>query len=286
MNTPNEQGLFHKFNVTRVDARDLPGEKHHGCSYFVLDLDHDPHAIPALAAYADSCASEYPVLATDLRRQVLKTLSTRNEFVPVPETTLPNGLVVPAFRVGRYYASRGPDDTPMSVVDAVPWTGISYQEARDACTKAGYGLLTETQALAIAWQASLQAANWSSGKVGEGAMHQGIHKGRVSEAQPGDYLANITDENRWFELANGERLCDVAGNIYGWIFDDVQGDANGLTTVIKADSVSLNAPYPSLEKGMGWRPSSECDWSGLALVRGGSGAPGRMPACSISAATG
>ncbi|MHB0925983.1 MAG: hypothetical protein ACYC1F_05730, partial [Gallionellaceae bacterium] len=36
------------------------------------------------------------------------------------------------------------------------------------------------------------------------------------------------------------------------------------------DSISLTtAPYPSCEKGMGYRPDGERDWSGFALVRGG-----------------
>ena len=62
------QGLIHKFFVYRVDGTDQPGGKHDGCQYFVLDLTHDPHALPALRAYAESCRGEYPALATDLDR--------------------------------------------------------------------------------------------------------------------------------------------------------------------------------------------------------------------------
>lgn len=62
-----ERGLYNKFKVERLDGKSEPGEKHHGCYYFVLDLDHDPHAVPAIDAYADSCESEYPYLAADLR---------------------------------------------------------------------------------------------------------------------------------------------------------------------------------------------------------------------------
>lgn len=58
------RGLYEKFIVRRTD--DSP--KHDGCEYFVLDLTHDKHAAPALAAYADSCEAEYPLLAADLRR--------------------------------------------------------------------------------------------------------------------------------------------------------------------------------------------------------------------------
>jgi hypothetical protein len=50
-----------------MDGHDLPGQRHHGCKYFCLDLNHDVHAIPALRAYADSCAHEYGALASDLR---------------------------------------------------------------------------------------------------------------------------------------------------------------------------------------------------------------------------
>lgn len=62
-------GLFQKFVVERTDGRSKPGEKHDGCQYFVLDVTHDPHAIPALLAYAESAeASGYGALAADLRR--------------------------------------------------------------------------------------------------------------------------------------------------------------------------------------------------------------------------
>lgn len=62
------QGLYDKFIIRRVDRTDEPSGKHHGCRYFVLDLDHDPFAAAAIAAYAETCAGEYPRLATDLRK--------------------------------------------------------------------------------------------------------------------------------------------------------------------------------------------------------------------------
>ncbi len=65
MATPD--GLYEKFEVTRTDGRSAPGEKHDGCEYFVLDLDHDPHALPALKAYEDSCRADYPALADDIQ---------------------------------------------------------------------------------------------------------------------------------------------------------------------------------------------------------------------------
>lgn len=64
-----EQGLFRKFIVQRVDRSDQPGGKHHGCEYFVLDVDHDPHAKAALQAYAKACEQTHPDLSNDLRER-------------------------------------------------------------------------------------------------------------------------------------------------------------------------------------------------------------------------
>jgi hypothetical protein len=69
------EGLYGKFEVHRTDGTDAVGEKHHGCTYFVLDLQHDKHMPAALRAYADSCEAEYPALARDLR-------TVANDFYP------------------------------------------------------------------------------------------------------------------------------------------------------------------------------------------------------------
>jgi hypothetical protein len=55
-----KRGLYGKFAVSRADGKS-PGR----C--FVLPYDKDPFARVALAAYADACESEYPLLASDLR---------------------------------------------------------------------------------------------------------------------------------------------------------------------------------------------------------------------------
>lgn len=65
-----EQGLVGKYRVQRVDGSDRPGGKHHGCRYFVLDMDHDPFAPTALGVYAAICEKQYPALAVDLRERL------------------------------------------------------------------------------------------------------------------------------------------------------------------------------------------------------------------------
>lgn len=67
------RGLYEKYRVERTDGSSAPGGKHDGCQYFVLDTSCDPHAIPALLAYAQSCKADYPLLARDV-----KLLAQRN----------------------------------------------------------------------------------------------------------------------------------------------------------------------------------------------------------------
>lgn len=62
-----------------MDGRDKYGEKHHRCILFVLDIDHDPHAIPALIAYANSCAIDYPQLAAELSELAMVFERKNNE---------------------------------------------------------------------------------------------------------------------------------------------------------------------------------------------------------------
>lgn len=69
---PEPDTIYPKFVVTRVEGGQGPGEKHETCRYFVLDLDHDPHAMPAIRAYAASCEGTLPGLASDLRQIAMR----------------------------------------------------------------------------------------------------------------------------------------------------------------------------------------------------------------------
>ena len=64
-----QQGMFRKFEVRRIDGSDRPSGKHHGCRYFVLDLDHDQHAAAAMAAYAQAARETHPTLSAELAAQ-------------------------------------------------------------------------------------------------------------------------------------------------------------------------------------------------------------------------
>lgn len=195
----------------------------------------------------------------------------KNCFVTVPETKLPHGLIVPAFEVGQFACSQGDDGKAVVTAEGTPWVRINFADAKAACEAAGVKLITESQWLAIAWNASQQDCNWTKGKVGEGKLFQGIRKNKVDSAQPGNFVPASRKERRFLTLSNGAQVCDFNGNVWQWVFDDIQGDDAGLVAKAFAeDSPSITtAPFPSMEKGMGWRPSSGSNWSGTALIRGG-----------------
>lgn len=78
-----QQGVFQKFEVRRTDGSSAPGGKHHGCHYFVLDVDHDALAKPALQAYAAACSTTHPDLSADMVK--------RFDLAPVPPVAVPDG---------------------------------------------------------------------------------------------------------------------------------------------------------------------------------------------------
>lgn len=67
MKTELETGLLNKYTVYRNDGRDCPGRMHHGCHYFVLDLDHDAIAVEALKFYAENFRETHPEIFADLQ---------------------------------------------------------------------------------------------------------------------------------------------------------------------------------------------------------------------------
>lgn len=199
-------------------------------------------------------------------------IATQDIFVKVPQTTLPDGRVVPAFQVGQYLCSKGPDGRVVVTAEGTPWTDINYHDARRACADAGYALITESQALALALQVARKPLNWTGGAVGNGDLHQGLRNDTVDEAQPGTFVPEEVDETRGFFLANsGPTVFDLAGNAFTWVFDDVQGDTDGIVAKpFAANSPSIkSAPFPSMKRGVGWYPKAGADWAGVALVRGG-----------------
>lgn len=74
------RGAYEKFQVRRTDGD--PTGKHKQCTYFVLDLDHDENALPALKAYAKSCRQKRPQLYKDLQWMIKLASGPKGDFFP------------------------------------------------------------------------------------------------------------------------------------------------------------------------------------------------------------
>jgi formylglycine-generating enzyme required for sulfatase activity len=199
--------------------------------------------------------------------------ATQAVFVTVPETTLPSGLVVPAFQVSKFLASAGTNDQVLFDGSGAPLVNVSYHRARELAAQAGYELIKESQALSLAYNLMQVDRNWISGVMCDGDMYQGLHLDLddVDEVCPFVFVSADATERREFYLADGSVVLDAAGNCYTWVFDDVQGNEQGIVArAFAADSPSITtAPFPSMERGVGWYPPAGRDWSGHALIRGG-----------------
>ena len=80
-------GLEARYRVEKIND---PTGKHAACRYFVLDLEHDPLAVAALARYAQCARADgYRALADDLEAWVGEVLDARSradedEFIQCP----------------------------------------------------------------------------------------------------------------------------------------------------------------------------------------------------------
>ena len=75
-------GIYEKFKIERTDGESFIGGKHDGCDYFVLDITHDVHAIPALKAYAKSARQDgYEQLADDIEAKIEERVQSELELL-------------------------------------------------------------------------------------------------------------------------------------------------------------------------------------------------------------
>lgn len=275
-----QRGLYHKFDVIRIDGEHVAGGKHHGDAYFPLNLTRMSAATrSALKAYVAKIEHENTALAADLRAVLRASLPS--EFVTVPDTTLPEitledgtvipSMFVPAFEIARCM-STVVDGKATIQIDGTPTVYISYFDANQAAENAGLKVLSESRAWSLAYNLLKVGANWTSGQVGVGKPRQGLRKGNVDEVQANDYVPEDPDEDRKFYLPNGDYIIDGAGGLYTHIFNDSDtGDERGLIAkpfAATSRSIAM-APQDSYDKGFGWVPKLPCNWSGDALVRGG-----------------
>lgn len=189
-------------------------------------------------------------------------------FVKVPATKLPCGLEVPAFEIGQYACSKGLFGRAVVTAEGQPWTNLIYFEAVEACRRAGYKLIRESQWLAVSYNALQVRENRISDSTGKGRLATGIRHKNLNEAIP--LRGSVHHPERWAALSTGERVCDLNGNLQQWVFDDVQGNEEGLLLMgayaTNSPSLTTDCGYSAYGRGGGLLPEGS---ERRAAVRGG-----------------
>jgi hypothetical protein len=226
-----------------------------------------PYFIQLLADLQGKAQGKQPSFKSKIQSAASTVIES--EIIIVPEVTLNDGTVVPSFRTGKYHCARV-DGKAVASAKLKPVVNINYYDSVALCEASGGRIITDTQIMAIAQDAERQGINWTGGEVGKGKLFRGLHKGSVNGVQTGEYESADPEERRWFQLSNGSIIYDIAGHLFTWAFDDVQGNDKGIIArKFAKDSISLQAPYPSMTNGVGWYPKAGTDWAGDALLRGG-----------------
>lgn len=131
----HKAGLYRKFDVRRTDGSSEPGGKHEDCCYFVLDLTHDKHAIPALRAYAKACREEYPNLAADLDSLVEGNplMPYRTNMPPGPRSGVdpPSPAPAPITRETADWFTRQSHQTKEAIKELPDWLRTDRPDAAE-----------------------------------------------------------------------------------------------------------------------------------------------------------
>lgn len=203
-------------------------------------------------------------------KQITDVFGTLPDTILPPTAMFPKGLEVPGFQIGLYPCNKGDDGKLAITSSGQPLVNINYRDAIAGAAAIGCDIDTATRSLATAYHIAAIDENWTGGKVGKGKLFQGVRKWNLNSALTGDYVPTDPDERPWLYLPDGSKIYHFAGGIYGWMRNDIDGDAEGLVCKPFAEGHPLlTIPYPTEDKGQGWTPCVGTNWSGSALIRGG-----------------
>lgn len=144
-----------------------------------------------------------------------------------------------------------------------PWVSITRNNARTACTDAGFRLISNAEWQTVARSLEATASNWSGGAVGTGLMFRGHSDNNPAGPQAISDSADVysdtgntaaqamgsgKEQRRSMTLANGAVIWDLAGNVWEWVYDDISG--NDTTPTVTASSEFTNTTYyPAADTG-------------------------------------
>lgn len=112
--------------------------------------------------------------------------------------------------IDRFEASRGDDDEAVSEAGAHPWTGITWDEALDACERAGKRLCTDTE-----WAKACEGERSGSEAWPKYPYGDTFELGRCNDGDDGSQARRTRSH---FRCEGGYLgLFDMSGNVAEWV---------------------------------------------------------------------
>ncbi len=205
------------------------------------------------------------------------TSSCSSATLTYTKNECPNGYVlVPAnstveapnnFCVMQFEAKNDGNNNPVSTATGLPWVSITQEDAKAECKSLGeqYDLISNPEWMAIARNAENVDSNWTGGVVGDGILFRGHTDDNPSNALEvtdindyyngtGNSSSSSPEQRRVLELNNGNKIWDLAGNVYEWV--DWTLDRDNLVILAQADRAYVSGDGGTVSE---WREFSSVD---------------------------
>ncbi|MFB6159407.1 MAG: hypothetical protein ABEJ95_07185 [Candidatus Nanohalobium sp.] len=121
------------------------------------------------------------------------------------------------------YEARNSGGTPVSKPGVSIYRNINQTQAMKKCRSIGASLVSGRQWMAVAHQAAVNPDNWADGVVGSTiSSGGGLYSGNTGNSNSVSYNGPNPDPSqsnatkRTLELANGEKVWDLSGNVWEW----------------------------------------------------------------------
>lgn len=175
---------------------------------------------------------------------------------------------------------------PAGVPEGNPWNQIDAIHAQERCRAlgAGFDLMSNREWMTIAREVELVGTNWSGGAPGSGCLVEGNTDGSPGGAvtdpsNPYSDTGNSEldppgsgwEQRRTIQLASGDELWDMPGNVQEWVDWTLGGDLDGAPTPCTGSELPAftcpNIAADDFNSSTGTYDSS----AGVGVVIGGGG---------------
>lgn len=165
------------------------------------------------------------------------------------------------------YEARNDGGTAVSESGTSIYRNINQTDARQKCQAIGGDLVSDRQWNAVAHQAAVNPNNWADGNGSSIGSGGGLYSGNTGDSDSVSYDGpnpDPSDSNatkRTLELANGDKVWDLSGNVWEWTSNSFRTEDGGYESPRLTEGSSVSSD--------GWRELNEISvWNGMPSSSG------------------